>query len=187
MIAKKKGPEALRETRWGKGSWKEKEKVTDEQRQWSTAPKRLREQVGLSLKARKLAFNEEFGLSVSIPRFRRIYKEERITQQKMTSRLGGLKLPSQAKQIEGIQNLQERVQELQSAGYLLLQSDEALFSVDAYVQKHWSQIGHPICKGSRWSTHKPIVVYGVISAELGVVHWHFGEHSFKAQDICDAL
>jgi len=69
----------------------------------------------------------------------------------------------------------------------LLQSDEALFSVDAYVQKHWSHIGYPICKGSRWSTHKPIVVYGVISAELGVVHWHFGEHSFKAQDICDAL
>ena len=83
--------------------------MTDEQRQWSTAPKRLREQVGLSLKARKMAFNEEFGLSVSIPRFRRIYKEERITQQKMTSRLGGLKLPSQTKQIEGIQNLQNRV------------------------------------------------------------------------------
>ena len=32
-----------------------------------------------------------------------------------------------------------------------------------------------------------MVVYGVISATRGVVHWHIGEHSFNAQDICDAL
>jgi hypothetical protein len=33
----------------------------------------LREQVGLSIKARKDAFNLEFGLKLSIPRFRRLY------------------------------------------------------------------------------------------------------------------
>ena len=30
-------------------------------------------------------------------------------------------------------------------------------------------------------------MFGVISHTLGVVHWHFGEHSFNAQDIGDAL
>ena len=32
-----------------------------------------------------------------------------------------------------------------------------------------------------------MVVFGVISAERGVVHWHFGIHSFTAEDICDAF
>ena len=32
-----------------------------------------------------------------------------------------------------------------------------------------------------------MVVFGVISVLLGVVHWHFGESSFKKEDICDAL
>jgi len=32
-----------------------------------------------------------------------------------------------------------------------------------------------------------VVVFGVISATRGVVHWHFGEFSFKAPDICEAL
>ena len=30
-------------------------------------------------------------------------------------------------------------------------------------------------------------MYGVISAERGVVHWEVGHHSFKALDICQAL
>ena len=45
----------------------------------------------------------------------------------------------------------------------------------------------PIRKDSRWNSAKPVVVFGVISPKRGVVHWHFGEHSFNAQDICDAL
>ena len=65
------------------------EEATDEQKAWVTAPQRLREQVGLSLKARKEAFNAEFGLGISIPKFRWLYRQEGITQQKMTSRLGG--------------------------------------------------------------------------------------------------
>ena len=32
-----------------------------------------------------------------------------------------------------------------------------------------------------------MVVFGVISAERGVIHWRVGEHSFKAEDICEAL
>ena len=42
-------------------------------------------------------------------------------------------------------------------------------------------------KDSRWVKTKPVVVFGVISPTLGVVHWHFGEHSFTAQDIGEAL
>ena len=45
----------------------------------------------------------------------------------------------------------------------------------------------PIRKDSRWNSAKPVVVFGVISPTRGVVHWHFGEHSFNAQNICDAL
>jgi len=62
----------------------------------------LRDQMGLSLYARKEVFKEEFGLNVSIPRFRRLYQDAGITLQKMTSRLGQRKLPSQAKQQEVI-------------------------------------------------------------------------------------
>lgn len=94
--------------------------------------------MGLSLKSRKEAFNEEFGLSVSIPKFRSMYKEEGVTLQKMTSRLGGVKLPSMEKQWANIQDLQQRMQAVLSEGYELMQSDEALFSVDAYVQRHWA-------------------------------------------------
>jgi len=72
-------------------------------------------------------------------------------------------------------------------GYELLQGDEALFSVDAYQQRHWSPMKQPMCKTSRWSDHKPVVVFGAISASRGIVHWHFGHHSFTADDICDAL
>ena len=32
-----------------------------------------------------------------------------------------------------------------------------------------------------------MVVFVVISPIRGVVHWHFGWHSFNADDICDAL
>jgi len=72
-------------------------------------------------------------------------------------------------------------------GYELLQGDEALFSVDAFQQRHWAPMKQPMCKTSRWSDHKPVVVFGVISASRGVVHWHFGHHSFTADDICDAV
>ena len=45
----------------------------------------------------------------------------------------------------------------------------------------------PIRKDSRWASAKPVVVFAVISANRGVVHLHFGESSFNAQDISDAL
>jgi len=35
--------------------------------------------------------------------------------------------------MEAIQALQEKVEEIQADGYEMLQSDESLFSVDAYV------------------------------------------------------
>ena len=105
----------------------------------------------------------------------------------MTSRLGGKRLASQQSQMQAIAELQARVRHLQSQGYELLQSDECLFSVDAYVQKHWAPSGQPIRKDTRWSSAKPIVVFGCISPTRGVVHWHFGEGSFNAQQIADAL
>ena len=105
----------------------------------------------------------------------------------MSSRLGGKKLPSIPKQMEKIQVLQARVKELLDAGYELLQADEAVFCVDGSVQRHWAQIGQPICKGTRWSDHEPVVVFCVLSASRGVVHWHLGYNSFTAEDIREAL
>ena len=89
--------------------------------------------------------------------------------------------------MQKILELQERVKTLQALGYELLQSDEAVFSVDAYVQRHWAPKGNPIRKDCRWNNAKPVVVFGVISPTRGVVHWHFGWSSFTADDICDAL
>ena len=106
----------------------------------------------------------------------------------MGSRLGGLKLASQQVQLEKIAELQQRVHSLQTAGFELLQSDECLFSVDGFNKaKHWAPMKQPITKVTRWRSEKPVVVFGVISPTRGVVHWHFGEHSFNAQDICQAL
>ena len=82
----------------------------------------------------------------------------------MSSRLGPRKLPSYDKQLEDIQALQRQLIDLHEQDYEFLQCDEALFSVDAYVQRHWTRKGEPICKASRWSPHKPVVVFGVISA-----------------------
>jgi hypothetical protein len=147
----------------------------------------MREQCGLSLKARRLAFNAYWNLGISLRLFRRLYREMRITKQMMTSRLGGKKLQSQEMQMDKIRELQNRMQSLHDAGYELLQSDESLFSADGYNGSHWAPIGQPLRKDSRWASAKPVVVYGVISPLRGVVHWHFGEHSFNAQDICDAL
>ena len=30
-------------------------------------------------------------------------------------------------------------------------------------------------------------MFGVISSEIGIIHWHFGTSSFIAEDICEAL
>ena len=187
LIAKQQGPEALKATKWGYGVGACREEFTQEQKDWATSPRTLREQVGLSLMARKNIFNQEFGLQVSVPRFRRLYREAGVTLQKMGSRLGPRKLPSYAKQGEAIEALQHRLQSLLADGYELLTCDEALFSVDAYVQRHWTKKGDPIAKASRWSIHKPVVVFAVISASRGIVHYHFGVHSFNALDICTAL
>ena len=128
--------------RWGQGRWQEKKQFTAEQIAWATSPARLREQTGFSLKARTKAFNAAFGLTSSIKRFRRLYREAGITQQKMTSRLGGVKLPSYDKQQEHIRQLQLNVSNMISAGYEFLQCDEALFSVDGYnVARHWAPKG----------------------------------------------
>jgi hypothetical protein len=59
-------------------------------------------------------------MSISIRRFRKLYKEGRVTKQKMSSRLGGKKLPSYKIQMEKITELQNRVQSLQAAGYEVL-------------------------------------------------------------------
>ena len=42
-------------------------------------------------------------------------------------------------------------------------------------------------KTSRWDKPKPIVVFGVISQTYGIIHWMLGEHSFNAQNICQAM
>ena len=58
----RENPEDLPNMHWGTGSWQKPEEATNEQKDWVTDPQRLREQVGLSLKARKDAFNDEFEL-----------------------------------------------------------------------------------------------------------------------------
>ena len=90
------------------------------------------EQVGLSLKAKTGAFNDKFGTSISCKRFRRLYKEEGITKQKMASRLGGVKLPSEEKQWEKIRELQADLQDALNKDMEFFQCDESLFSVDGY-------------------------------------------------------
>ena len=89
--------------------------------------------------------------------------------------------------MEAIQALQTRLQTLLADDFELMTCDEALFSVDAYVQRHWTKKNEPLAKASRWSSHKPVVVFAVISASRGIVHYHFGVHSFNALDICTAL
>ena len=48
----------------------------------------------MSLPQRRIQFNEHFRLEVSMKRFRRLYREHKITKQRMTTRLGPKKLPS---------------------------------------------------------------------------------------------
>ena len=43
LIAMKEGPDALRHTKWGKGRSQERLEFTQEQKNWATAPKTLRE------------------------------------------------------------------------------------------------------------------------------------------------
>ena len=61
-------------------------------------------------------------------------------------------------------------------------------SADGYNhQVHWAPTGHPIHKSTRWDSQKPTVVFGVISATRGLVHWHLGTSSFTGEDIADAI
>ena len=76
----KLNPAELEHTRWGKGQHQQPAQFTKEQQAWATGPQKLLEQVGLSIKARKDAFNQQFGQSISIPRFRRLYQEVGITK-----------------------------------------------------------------------------------------------------------
>ena len=59
--------------------------------------------------------------------------------------------------------------------------------IDAFVNTHWAPKGQPHRKDSRLNSAKPVVIFSVISSLRGVVHCCFGEHSFNAEDICEAL
>ena len=65
--------------RHGSGGYQSKKEFTDEQKNWATSNNTLKAQVGFSLKARTEQFKEQFNEVCSIRRFRRMYKEARIT------------------------------------------------------------------------------------------------------------
>ena len=53
----KTAPGDIERIKWGHGCWSVPKELTVEQKDWAMDPQRLREQVGLSLRARKAAFN----------------------------------------------------------------------------------------------------------------------------------
>ena len=83
QVAENEGATGVQRLQWGRGRWQVREEFTRRQVEWAICPQRLREQTGLSLKARKEAFNRQFGLAASIPRFRRIYREHGVTKRRL--------------------------------------------------------------------------------------------------------
>ena len=118
---------------------------------------------------------------------RNLYKKNRITKQRMVSRLGGKKLKHPTFQEDLIIKLRERLSQLKDDGYDILQSDECLFSADSYVSSHWAPSGNPMRKTTRFTGYPKVVVCGVISPVTGKVHFKYGIRSFNAMDMIEVL
>ena len=80
----------------------------------------LRSQVGLTLKARCMQLNKQFGLELTVKQFRILYKAAKVTQQQLRPRLGAPKLKSRLDQMLLIEQLQRRVDTLKLKGYEII-------------------------------------------------------------------
>ena len=66
--------------------------LTADQLHWIKAPLTLAQQVSFTLKARRLQFNEQFGLDLTLTEFRGLYHGLGLSRQMLRTRMGRKKL-----------------------------------------------------------------------------------------------
>ena len=94
-----KDEEQFKKLKWGKGRPKKEVGLTKQQKAWLTCRTTLRLQVGISLETRTKIANDRFNTNMKKEDLRKIYKEARITLQKIQSMLSPQKPQSQEMQL----------------------------------------------------------------------------------------
>ena len=139
---------------------------------WAVHKGTLYAQTGLSMRARALQMQEREKAPVSVNALRKLYRQARITQQQLSHRLGPpQRVKSEEVQLEGLARLKTTMDQVIRAGYVVVQMDEAVFSVNKYNNKHWAPAGSPLLKDIRLHPGHPVAVIAGISYEDGLVHY----------------
>ena len=74
---------------------------------------------------------------------RRIYREQKVTLQRMHYNPGHRKRNEQEQQVM-LDTLRARLAELRNEGYEILQMDEAIFSPKQFSDIVWAPMAHPV-------------------------------------------
>ena len=130
----------------------------------------LREQIGMSLKARALHFSRHWGKKITAKRIRKYYRGHHITLQVVNAQLGRVPLQSKFEQTKVISKLKTRVKKFLRRGYMLVQIDECTFTPNRPGrERYWSVAKEPFKSDYRYHTVKPVGVIAAISKEAGLI------------------
>ena len=111
------------------------------------------------------------GLELSAADLRAVYRNNRITSQKLHPQISLPHYKTLELQSEAILQLQQKISDFRIKGYDVVQYDQCVFSANRYDMHHWAPSGMPLVTRSKWSGSPCVVVCGYISEEYGKVHF----------------
>ena len=187
MLLEEQPVPAAATARWGRGRPRKDYGVTEDEVRWAVKEKTLRQQVGCSLKARTLAFNQRFGRAIGPNSLRGWYKRFKIQHQKFYVREGRPFLLPAAEQAAQLEAVQARVIALASDNYYVVQLDEACFSSKKNDRRHWAPAGKPIEIREKYVALPQIKVCAGICRSTGLVATMFSEKAFTGADLVTML
>jgi len=157
--------------------------VLQEEVEWAVRPRTLRTQVGCSLKARVLMFNQRFVRDIKVSDLRGWYRHHKIRRQRFVAREGAPRLPSNELQVELLDSIRATMQRLYDEGCIICQLDEACFSPKKNDRRHWAPAREPIELPEKWTSLPQIKACGVICQEVGLVHCAYSADAFRGEDM----
>jgi hypothetical protein len=157
--------------------------------QWAVSLEVLQYQVGCSLSAKCLDFNnhwpnEEERMQPWL--LRRIYRQHDIKRRFMSTRVGKPILPPRDVQQGQINDAREGVRAARLRGDVIVQVDEACFTPKAMDRRHWLPKGG-VKVPTRFPDAKQIKYVAAICEETGLLCTDWSEKAFKGRDMVRLL
>jgi len=188
----KAGDPALRrpdqpQVKWGAG--RAAYKFSRASIKWAVSTEVLRWQVGCSLAAKSLDFNNHWPREAEQMKpwlLRRIYRQHNITRRFLSTRVGKPILPPRAVQQGQIDDAREGVRAARLRGDVIVQVDEACFTPKAMDRRHWLPRGG-VKVPTRFPDAKQIKYVAAICEEVGLLCTDWSEKAFKGRDMVRLL